>query len=165
MAATIYSFKDMQGVFAYRGTDSSSNTDAQHSFTFGGTESVGINTITINHATDNTTHDISVDGGLFVLPVLVWNGSVAIECQQTSTMHTFLMSWINSIKAQAKASTPDFTNWANAVMLIQKTSTGGNGKEKHKITGISPQKTADLTYSTRGGVVTWNLLAADIYDD
>ena len=158
MAATIYSFKDMQGVFAYKGTD------AQHSFTFGGTESVGINTITINHATDITTHDISVDGGIFVLPVLVWNGSVSVECQQTSTMNTFLMSWLNSIKTQAMSSST-FTNWANAAMLIRKTSTGGNGTRKHYVTGISPQKTADLTYSTRGGVVTWNLLAANIVDD
>ena len=158
MASTIYSFGNMSGAIAYR------TSSEQKTFTFGGTESIGINQIVISPATDNTTHDISIDGGIFVLPVLVWNGAITIECQQTSTFNDFLLGWYNSIKAQATATTPKFTNWANASMSIVKTSSSGTSTVKHTVTGISPQRLADKTYAARGGTVVWNLLAANIID-
>ena len=156
----IYSFTNIQGVFAYSPTKS---------FTFGGSEAKGIVSITISQANDNTIHDISVDGGIFVLPVLVYNGTISIECQQTSTFHLFLIDWFNNLKTEAKvgtstgnASESSFKNWANAVMLINQTSSSSTSVTRHLITGISPQKVADIPYQSRGSNVTWTLMAANI---
>lgn len=155
----IYSFTDIIGVFAYK------NSSKESSIVFGGSNSIGINQITISCLNDNTIHDVSVDGGIFVLPVLVNNGMIIIECQQTSDLNDFLLEWWNSLKNEANQKPHGiFTNWANAGMKIQRNSSDGITTIVHDITGISPQRRPDKTYAAQGGNVTWNLLAANIID-
>ena len=152
-AVTTYSFKDLSGVFAHA---------TAGSYTFGGAENRGINQITVSYLAENTQQDISVDGGVFVLPIPVWNGMVTIDVQQTSLFHQFLLGWYNTIRTEATQSSPTFDNWSNASMLLVKNSSLNSTTVSHTITGISPQKRPDETYAAQGGSVVWNLMAANI---
>jgi hypothetical protein len=151
--AATYSFKNLNGVFAH----TSAGT-----YTFGGAENRGINQITVSYLAENTVQDISVDGGIFVLPTPIWNGMVTIDVMQTSLFNQFLLSWYNTIRTEATQSTPSWDNWANASMLLVKTDSLLSTTTTHTITGISPQKRPDETFAAQGGNVVWNLMAANI---
>lgn len=151
--ATTYSFKDLSGAFAH---------PTAGAYTFGGSENRGINQITVSYLAENTVHDVSVDGGIFVLPTPIWNGMVTIDVQQTSLFHQFLLSWYNKIRTEATQESPTFDNWANASMLLVKSSPLSAATTTHTITGISPQKRPDETFAAQGGNVVWSLMAANI---
>lgn len=148
MANTVYSFKDLVGTF----------THVSKSIIIGGSSNgkIGIGQITVHMANDITTHEISMDGAIIPFVVPIFNGTVSIQCQQTSTFHKFLLNWYSSLKtAQA---TGTVTNWANAQMILKNTVNATS----HYISGISPQINPDKVYSTQGGNVTWSLIAANI---
>lgn len=151
MAFTTYSFKDLTGVFDHPliGTLNIGSIGASN----------GIGQITIHMTNDNTIHDIGVDGGIIIWPVAVFNGSVTIQCQQTSDVHKFLLNWFNSLKVNMiSVGNTDVSNWASGAMLLRNINDGTT----HSIKGISPQIQAEKTYSAQGGSVTWNLLAGNI---
>lgn len=150
---TTYSFKDLSGAFAH---------PTAGTYTFGGAENRGINQITVSYLAENTVHDVSVDGGLFVLPVPVWNGMITIDVQQTSLFNQFLLGWYNTIRTEATQTSPTFDNWANASMLLVKNSSLSAATTTHTITGISPQKRPDETFAAQGGNIIWSLMAANI---
>jgi hypothetical protein len=151
MSYTTYSFKDLTGVFSSPiiGTLNIGSTFSSN----------GIGQITIHMTNDNTIHDIGIDGGIIIWPVAVFNGSVTIQCQQTSDVHKFLLKWFNNLKVNMiSVSHQDVSNWANSAMLLRNINDGTT----HTITGISPQIQPDKTYSAQAGSVTWNLLAGNI---
>jgi hypothetical protein len=150
MAATIYSFKDLTGVFSHC---------LAGQISIGGTFNgqIGIGQIVIHMANDITTHEIGVDGAVIPFAIPVYNGVITVQCQQTSVLHKFLLSWYNSIKS-AEQSSGDVSNWANAVMKLRNITDGTS----HNVTGISPKVNADKAYAVQGGNVAWTLMAANI---
>jgi hypothetical protein len=149
--AIIYSFKDLSGVFSHPLIGNMQIGSIN--------ELNGLGQITITMANDNTIQDIGVDGGIIIWPVAVFNGSVSIQCQQNSDINKYFLSWFNTLKANMiNQSSPDVSYWANGAMILRNIHNGTT----HHITGISPQKQPDKSYSTQGGTITWNLLAGNI---
>jgi len=148
MSNTIYSFKDLTGAFSHK---------LAGQIVFGGTTGrIGLGQITIHMANDVTTHEIGVDGGIIPFVIPVYNGVVTIQCQQTSTLHKFLLNWYDYLKVQEYIENVE--NWANAAMILKNIVDGTS----HSITGISPQVNPDKVYSAQGGNVTWSLMAGNI---
>jgi len=143
--ATTYSFKDLSGAFTHPLTTP---------YVFAG--KIGLGQITISMSTDKSVHDVSADGSVMISAIPGDHGHVAIEAQQTSDLHAFLLSWYNLIKTAMDAG--DLTNWATASMTLRNLVDGS----VHTITGISPAKIPDKTYAAQGGKITWTLMAADI---
>lgn len=151
MAISIYSFKDLTGVFAHP-LVGNMNIGAIN-------ELSGLGQITIHMSNDNTTHEIAVDGGIFILPVAVFNGTVQIQCQQTSSVHQYLTAWFNTLMINmTNIQSPDVTNWASGAMILRNLK----NRSSHKITGISPQIQPDKTYAIQGQNVNWSLMAGNI---
>jgi hypothetical protein len=156
MSATVYSFKDLVGAFSHTSVGQISIGGATN-----GTGQMGIGQIVVHMTNDITTHEISIDGGIIPFVVPVYNGTISIQCQQTSLFNYYLLDWYNSLKLSATSSgsiPADVSNWANAVMLLKNIKHG----TQHNITGISPQNSPDKTYAAQAGSVNWSLLAANI---
>ncbi len=155
MAMTIYSFKDLTGVFSHPLIFNTLNFGAIN-------ESSGIGQITIHMANDNTLHDIAIDGGIFILPVAVFNGTIQIQCQQTSSVHDYFTKWFNALMINlTNVNQSDVTNWASGAMFLKNIVNG----RSHTITGISPQIQPDKTYTMQGQSVTWSLMAGNIINN
>lgn len=140
-----YSFKDLSGAFAH---------PLAGAYTFAG--QIGLGQITFTMATERTTHDVSADGSVMVSYIAGDNGSISIECQQTSDLHNFLLNWYNLCKTNADLG--DVSEWASAALTVRSLV----GATTHVCRGISPAKNPDKAYAAQGGKVTWNLMAADI---
>jgi hypothetical protein len=147
MAAKVktYSFKDLSGGFSHPFVGS---------FLFAG--QIGMNQVTIAMATDKTVHDLAADGTVMPSYIPGDNGSLAIEVQQTSRLHAFLLGWYNLIKIAADAG--DVSNWATAAVTVRSLVDGS----QHQISGISPSRIPDKVYAQQGQKLTWNLMAADV---
>lgn len=117
---------------------------------------LGAGQITITNATTRTQHAVSADGNVMVSYIPGDNGDVAIEMQQTCVLHEFLLGWFNACKTAADNGDP--TNWAAATLSIRNIVDGTS----HQVSGISPEKIPDKTYSVGGGNVTWRLMAARV---
>lgn len=137
---TTYSFADTVG---------SIHSDAVGDYSFVGE---GIGSLTISQTTDRTAHSIAADGSVMVSKIPGNNGTVTIECQQTSPLHEWLCKWFQTLW-NSKTS-----EWAGTTIYVENTST----KTKHIITGVSPTKQPDVPYQTQGANITWQLMAADI---
>jgi hypothetical protein len=142
---TTYSFKDTSGAFAH---------PLVGAFPFSG--QIGQGQFTIAMTTEKTAHDVAADGAVMVSAISGDNGSVSIEVQQTSTLHTFLLSWYNTIKALMDSGNVD--DWATAALTIRSIVDGSI----HICRGISPSKVPDKTYAAQGQRLTWVLMCADI---
>jgi hypothetical protein len=152
--ATIYSFKDLVGVFSHVSV-------GQATLGGGSTGKMGVGQIIVRMANDVTSHEIGMDGSIIPFVIPVYNGTVSIQCQQTSIFHQYLLDWYNSLKLSATSngtSLGDVSNWANAAMLLKNVNHG----TQHNITGISPKINSEKTYATQGGNVNWELMAANI---
>jgi len=137
---TTYSFLDLSGAI------SQSSLGA---YTFTGE---GVGEITVSMATDRTVHDTAADGSVMVSKVAGDSGHLTVSCQQTSTVHKWLLAWYNYLVA---AGTDE---WASTTMLLNNTTDGTS----HVITGVSPQKVPDKAYQAQGQRVSWVLMAASI---
>ena len=142
---TTYSFKDTSGAFTH---------PLAGEFILGG--EIGEGQFTIVMTTDKSSHNVAADGAVMVSFIAGDNGHIAIECQQTSAIHAFLLGWYNIIKTLAIRG--DVTNWANAALSLRNIVDGS----EHQLTGVSPQRIPDKTYAAQGGMITWTLMAADI---
>ena len=140
-----YSFKDLTGAFAH---------PLAGAYTFEG--EIGLGQITLAMVTENTIHAVAADGTVMVSAVPGDNGTITIETQQTSDLHSFLLSWANLCKTNLRLG--DASNWASAALSLRNVVDGAT----HIATGISPQKIPDKSYAAQGGNVTWVLMAADI---
>jgi hypothetical protein len=141
----VYSFKDLSGAFAH---------PLAGSFIFAG--QIGMGQITITMNTEKTSHDVAADGAVMVSFISGDNGQVAIEVQQNSDLHSFLLAWYNLIKTAADQG--DVSNWASAGLSLRNVVDGST----HLLVGVSPSKIPDKVYAAQGGKVTWTLMAANV---
>ena len=142
--ASSYSYKSIVGSF--------SDPDVGV-YIFSGQE--GIKHLSISNANDRTTHDVAADGAVMVSYTSGSNASVEIECQQNSSLHTFLVLWAN-IKF-TNAENGNAANFAGAAMKVVDLLSSAS----HILTGISPLKIPDKPYGPTGSSVTWRLMAAN----
>ena len=140
---TTYSFLDLSGAIAHPSVGS---------YIFTGE---GVGEVTIAMTTERSAHDIAADGSIMVSKLAGNNGQIAIQCQQTSDLHKWLLDWYNQLIYL------DTELWAETGMTLRNTSDGTS----HTIRGISPMKKPDKSYQAAGQKVTWTLLAADIYSE
>ncbi len=140
MEVTTYSFTDLAGSISH---------PTFGAYLFDGT---GIGSVTISKATDRTAHDVAADGSVMVSKIAGNNGTVTIECQQTSAIHKWLLAWFN-VLWQLPTS-----EWASTSLTLRNSATG----TRHIISGVSPQKEPDTPYQSQGQRVTWNLMCAEI---
>lgn len=140
MELTTYSFADLAG---------SINHPTFGPYLFDGT---GVGSVTVAKATDRTAHDVAADGSVMVSKIAGNNGTVTIECQQTSAIHKWLSAWFNALWQLPTS------EWASTSMTLRNTATG----TRHIISGISPQKEPDTPYQSQGQRVSWTLMCAEI---
>lgn len=140
MSKTTYSFTDLVG---------SINHGVAGSYLFTGE---GVGSVTVSKSTERTTHDVAADGSIMVSKIAGNNGTITIECQQTSPLHRWLLDWFNTLWVLPSSS------WATTSILLKNTVTGGS----HIATGVSPQKEGDTPYQAQGQRITWTLMAADL---
>ena len=100
----------------------------------------------------SATHDIAADGSVMVSKIAGNNGTVTIECQQTSAIHKWLSAWFNALWQLPTS------EWASTSMTLRNTATG----TRHIISGISPQKEPDTPYQSQGQRVSWTLMCAEV---
>lgn len=112
----------------------------------------GIGDFTISKTIDRSVHDVAADGSIMVSKIAGNNGTVAINAQQTSSLHNFLQGMFNYLWT---ASTDE---WAQISMTI----TAPKMKKTNYCTGGSFVKEGDEPYQAQGQRVAWNLLFADI---
>ena len=143
MRHTTYSFLDMAG---------SIHHPVIGDFLFTGE---GVGSVTVSKTTDRSAHDVAGDGSIMVSKIAGNNGTITIECQQTSPVQAWLQSWFNQLVGLPTA------EWATTSVLMKNTSTGGS----HLCTGVSPQKEGDVPYQAQGSRVTWTLMCADIMNN
>lgn len=143
--STTYSFKDTSGAFVH---------PLVGPFTFAG--KIGLGQFTLSMSTEKSVHDVSADGHVMISAISGDNGNVAIEVQQTSRLHTFLMSWYNAVKTLMDQG--NVQNWATATLTVRNIVDGST----HVCRGISPSKIPDKTYAAQGQRITWTLMCADI---
>jgi hypothetical protein len=144
---TTYSFKSLVGVL----TNSVFGTSLPLT---GG--NIGVGDITITMTETRTTHDVAADGTVMPSYVAGNNGSVAINVQETSALHTALLALYNQCVTAADAD--DVSGWAATIInfrfLID--------NSQHLLTGVSFSKIPDKPYQAHGQRITWNLMAADV---
>jgi len=143
--ATTYAFKSVVGAF----TDPDVGT-----YTFAGQE--GVKHITISNATDRTAHDTAADGTVMVSYVSGASGSFEVECQQNSSLHSFLINWANTKFTESENGGAAL--FAAAAIKVIDLLSGAT----HILTGVSPLKIPDKPYGPAGASVTWRLMAADV---
>jgi hypothetical protein len=141
MNHSTYSFLDLSGAIAHK---------KYAAFTFSGK---GVGSVTISMSTEKTAHDVAADGSVMVSKVAGNNGTITIQCQQTSEVHKWLLAWYTWLMAA------DTKHWANTGATLRNSSDGTS----HLITGISPQKVPDKAYQAQGQMVSWVLMAAEIH--
>ena len=140
MQATTYSFLDLSGAIA-------SATLGAYVFT-----GKGVGQVVVTMTEEKTEHNVAADGVVMVSKRAGHNGRVQIQCQQTSDIHKWLLAAYNSMYLA------DSGDWANISATLRNSSDGTS----HLCTGISFGKVPDKTYAASGGMVTWEMFAADI---
>lgn len=143
-----YSFRNLSGAFTH---------SLVGAYTFSGQQ--GIGQVSVHMATEKTAQDVSADGAVQISFIAGDNGTVTIECQQTSDLHAFLLAWFNVCKATAASG--DASNWATASLLLRDTL----NNKSHICNFISPQNIPDKTYTAQAGRVSWVLPAGDIQNE
>lgn len=140
-----YSFKDLNGAFAH---------PLAGVFSMYG--QIGVGQLTVANTTERTAHLVAADGNVVVSFIDGDNGHVAVETQQTSDLHIFLLRWFNLIKTAAQNG--DTSNWATATLSFRNIADGST----HTLKGVSPAKVPDKPYAASAQNITWMLMAADI---
>jgi hypothetical protein len=112
----------------------------------------GIGQVTIAYANDVTVHDVAADLAVIVSKSVKKNGTVTIECLQTSELNSYLMKLTNYIESASPA------EFARARITVRNNSTG----ETFVCTGVSHQKKADTAYASQAQNKSWALMAANI---
>lgn len=140
MANSVYSFADVSLVISHPSVGK---------FTLTGE---GLGSVSISRANDLTQHDVAADGSVMVSKIATHNGTIAIAIQQTSSAHAWLKKLVDYLMVAPTS------EWALASAVLSNPSVG----ETINMSGISPQKRADVSYQQAGQQVTWNLMATDI---
>ena len=112
---------------------------------------IGAGSFHVSMTTERTAHDVAADGTVMVSAIAGDNGMLAIECQETSILHSELLALYNL--ALIAFQNDDVLGWAaNAVSFRMLTD-----NSQHQFTGLSFQKFPDKPYQSHGQRVTWNL--------
>lgn len=145
MAPSTYSFKDVVGSFTHplAGVQ-----------IFQG--QIGMGQFIVKNTTERSVHDLASDGTIMLSYISGAAGAFEVECQQNSIIHHFLLDWFNIITTLAEQG--DVSNWGSAAIALKSTLDGSS----HLLTGVSPGKIPDKTYTAQGGKVTWNLMACEV---
>jgi hypothetical protein len=118
--------------------------------------SIGIGSITVRMNTTRTTHDVAADGTVMPSYIAGDNGEVDIQVQETSAIHTALLSLYNL--CVLAANNEDVNGWAATAISFTLLIDGST----HVLTGVSFDKIPDKPYEANGQKMTWKLLAANI---
>ena len=117
---------------------------------------IGNGNLTVEMATERTTHQVGNDGTIMPSYKAGDNGTITIEMQQTSSLHHSLVALFNSLKTSADSG--DVSNWASTTISLRTTNDGSG----HLCKGVSFQKIPPKPYAADGQNVTWVLMAASI---
>ena len=147
--STTYSFKSLSGAFIH---------PLVGSYPIGG-GNVGMGQLTIAMTTDRSSQDVAADGSVMISYIAGDNGTISIEVQQTSDLHSFLLGWFNAVKTAADLG--NVSLWAAAAFSVRSNLDGAS----HTMTGLSPGKVPDKTYASQGGKITWSLPCARIINE
>jgi hypothetical protein len=142
-----YSFKDLVGALT--------NSAFAVAFPLTG-GNVGLGQITISMTTSRTAHQVASDGTVMPNYIPGNNGAIAIEVQQTSSLHHALLDLYNL--ATLAADGDDVSGWASTSISFRTLLDGST----HLCDGVSFEKVPDKPYHATGSNVTWNLMAANI---
>ena len=112
----------------------------------------GIGDFTISMAQDRTSMESSADGNIMISKIAGNQGSLAINLQQVSDAHKFLLAMYNELILSPPAL------WAQGAGIARCLS----DNTSHTFTGLCFQKLGDKGYEKQGKMVSWPLLAADI---
>jgi len=137
---TIYSFLDLSGVIAH---------PAGGTFAFTGQ---GTGQVSVSMSQERTQMETAADGTVMISKMAGNNGTISISCQQTSTVHKFLLGLYNLLIIAS----PE--QWAQGAILLKNITDGTT----HIATGVCFNKIPDKTYTRQGGQVVWALMAGDI---
>lgn len=140
MAVSTYSFGDISAVLSHPDYPSLDFKNA------------GVGDITISKTNDTTAHDLAADGSVLVSKIIVNNGTVTINAQQSSPLHNYLNNLFNYLR------TAPTNRWAEIQLDIRAPFL----HEARICTGGSFQKDADCPYQAQGQRIAWTLMFADI---
>lgn len=116
------------------------------------TDGAGMGKISLKYSADRTSIDVAADGVPIVTKIKNRTGSLSIDVQQISTLHTTLKKWLNYL---TNASTKE---WAG----IYGTLTSKTTNEQFILTGVAITKHPDMSYETSAGSVTWDFQVAEV---
>jgi hypothetical protein len=144
--ATTYSFKDSTGAII---------SPLAGSFQIAG-GSIGAGQFVVSNRTNRSEIDVSADGAPMTSYISDASGGLEIECQQTSSIHKFLLAMFNLHTTAAEAN--DVSNWAAITGFLRNSLDGS----QHLLTGMSMTKIPNKTYGARGQMITWTLLCSQV---
>lgn len=112
----------------------------------------GAGSIQINKTTERSTHNVAADGSVMTSKIAGDNGTVVVNAQQTSDLHSWIQGLFNYLKSA------NTNEWAQISMTMRAPHMGRN------VIGTygSIQKEPDETFETQGGLLAWTLLFADV---
>lgn len=140
MAFNTYSFTDV-------------NITVEHpDYTSFSMQGEGVGDITISKSTDRTSHDVAADGTVMISKIAGNNGSINVNTQQTSALHTYMQNLFNYLWSA------DTDKWAQISITLR----APKMKQEIICSGCAFQKEADRPYQAQGQRISWNMLAADI---
>jgi hypothetical protein len=141
-SVTTYSFQDVVATFSCPGVGVKSSDGA------------GLGSISIVMTQTKTVQEAAADGSIMVSKILGENGTIALQIQQTSQLHKWLLdNWYNYINQSSNTS-----DWAAMTIIIKSNAL----TDSTTCIGVSPQKLPDRPYQSQGQLITWNFLAAKI---
>ena len=114
----------------------------------------GARSYSVRYETTRVTRDTASDGAVVLSYVPGSSGGLSIECQQTSALDQFLLTWANLVFAAADAG--DVTDVASAVILLR------NSTRQHVLTGVAPTIIPEIVYGSQVAYRKWDLLAANV---
>lgn len=135
-----YSFEDVSCVMHHNALGSQSTTGQ------------GMGSITISRSNDNTVHDVASDGSVMISKINAKNGTLVIECQQTSKLNDYLTKWCNYVESASSS------EWAGMTVTV----TSKNMNQKTTCSYVSPQRPGERPYQAQGQRVTWTLMAGKV---
>lgn len=116
------------------------------------TNGLGIGSVSVNMATDRASASVASDGAVVINKIEDKHGTVELEIQQTSDVHTSLKKWWSYLET---ASSSEF---AKIKTVVTNKSTG----EQDICTNGAIVKHPDSQYGAEVGSFTWSFLHSKI---
>ena len=117
---------------------------------------VGFGQMTVTMTTERTVHDVAADGTVLISYIAGDNGDIAIEVQESSVLHSALLSLYN--QAITAANNDDVSGWAATSISFRMLTDGTS----HILSGVSFGKIPDKPYQASGQKITWRMMAANV---